>query len=198
MINVYSFEGTNEEECRMKCLEELDVYDNEIITKEYEEENNYKIEVIKIEEVKEFIREFTTNILEKMNLKSQINVDEDEKIFTVKLKSNDNSILIGKDGKNLSALQILIRQAVRNNTKFNLKINLDISNYKRRKEQFFESDIKNIINEVLTTKTNTTLDPMNSYQRRLVHNVANNYYNIETESFGEEPNRCVTIKYVEN
>lgn len=198
MINVYNFEAQTEEECRMKCLDELDVYDNEIITKEYEEENNYKLEVLKIEEVKAFIKDFIANILDKMNLKSQILVEEEDKIFTVKIKSNDNSILIGKDGKNLSALQVLVRQALRNNTKFNLKINLDISNYKRRKEQFFESDIKNIINEVLSTKTDTTLEAMNSYQRRLVHNVANNYYNIETESTGEEPNRCVTIKYIEN
>ena len=198
MINVYSFEEQSAEDCRMKCLEELDVYDNEIITKEYEEEGSYKIDVIKIEEVKEFIKEFIDTVLKKMNLKPQIIVEEEEKIFTVRIRCNDNAILIGKDGKNLAALQILVRQAVRNNTKFNLKINLDISNYKRRKEQFFENDIKKIINEVLISKTDTTLDPMNSYQRRLVHNVANNYYNIETESNGEEPNRCVTIKYVEN
>ena len=92
----------------------------------------------------------------------------------------------------------MARQVVRNMTNFNIKINLDISNYREKKEKFFESDIKKIINEVLSSKTDTKLDPMNSYQRRLVHNVANNYYNIETESVGEEPNRCVTIKYVEN
>ena len=47
MINVYNFEGTNEEECRLKCYEELDVYENEIITKDYEEKNLYKMEVVK-------------------------------------------------------------------------------------------------------------------------------------------------------
>ena len=133
-----------------------------------------------------------------MNIKSTVTVYEDEKIFTVKIKSNDNRVLIGKDGKNLSAIQFMARQVVRNMTNFNIKINLDISNYREKKEKFFESDIKKIINEVLSSKTDTKLDPMNSYQRRLVHNVANNYYNIETESVGEEPNRCVTIKYVEN
>ena len=81
---------------------------------------------------------------------------------------------------------------------FNIKVNIDISNYKQRKEHLFENDIKSIINEVLTSKTDTTLEPMNSYKRRIVHNVANNYYNIETKSDGEEPNRCVTIKYIEN
>lgn len=198
MINVYNYEDKTAEDCRMKCLEELDVYDDEIITREYEENEIFKIEVIKIEDIKKFIKEYLTSLLDKMNIKSTINVYEDEKIFTVKIKSNNNRVLIGKDGKNMSALQIMVRQVVRNMTKFNVKINLDISNYREKKERYFESDIKKIINEVLASKTNTKLDPMNSYQRRLVHNVANNYYNIETESVGEEPNRCVTIKYVEN
>lgn len=198
MINVYNFEDKNADDCRMKCLEELDVYDDEIITKDFEEDGIFKMEVVKIEDIKSYIKEYLTSLLSLMNIKSTISVFEDEKIFTVKIKSNSNPILIGKDGKNMSAIQLMVRQVVRNMTQFNVKINIDISNYKEKKERFFETDIKKIINEVLSSKTDTKLDPMNSYQRRLVHNVANNYYNIETESVGEEPNRCVTIKYVEN
>ena len=198
MINVYNFEDKTEENCRMKCLEELDVYDDEIITRDYVEDNTYHMEVIKVDEIKSYVKEFLTTLLAKMNIKSTVIVDADNKIFTVNIKSNDNRILIGKDGKNLSAIQFIVRQVIRNITNFNIKINLDISNYKEKKERFFESDIKKIINEVLSSKTDTKLDPMNSYQRRLVHNVSNKYYNIETESIGEEPNRCVIIKYVEN
>ncbi len=198
MINIYNFEDKTGEKCRMKCLEELDVYDDEIITRDYEEDDNYHMEVIKVDDIKSYVKEFLTTLLDRMGIKSNVIVDADDKIFTVKIKSNDNRVLIGKDGKNLSAIQFIVRQVVRNMTKFNIKINLDISNYREKKERFFESDIKKIINEVLSSKTDTKLDPMNSYQRRLVHNVANNYYNIETESIGEEPNRCVTIKYVEN
>ena len=198
MISVYNFEDKTEEKCRMKCLEELDVYDDEIITKDYEENDSYHMEVVKIKDIKEYLKEFLNTLFEKMNIKSTVIVDVDEKIFTVNIKSNDNRILIGKDGKNLSAIQFIVRQVIRNITNFNIKINLDISNYKEKKERFFESDIKKIISEVLSSKTDTKLDPMNSYQRRLVHNVSNKYYNIETESIGEEPNRCVIIKYVEN
>jgi len=198
MINVYNYEDKTADDCRMKCLEELDVYDDEIITRDFEEDGVFKIEVIKIDELKKLIKDYLTDLLNKMNIKSTVTVFEDEKVFTVKIKSNNNSILIGKDGKNMSAIQLIVRQVVRKMTNFNIKINIDISNYKEKKEKFFESDIKKIINEVLASKTDTKLDPMNSYQRRLVHNVANNYYNIETESVGEEPNRCVTIKYVEN
>ena len=197
MINIYNFEGNSQEDCRIKCLDNLDVYDNEIIVKEYEENDIYKIEVLKISEIKEYLLDYLNNLFKKMNIETNISIVEEEKIFTVKIQSNDNAIIIGKEGKNLSAIQVLLRQVVRNLTNFNLKINLDVSNYKLRKQQLFEQDVKKIINEVLSTKLSTKLDPMNSYQRRIVHNVANNYYNIETESIGEEPNRYVTIKYID-
>ena len=155
------------------------------------------MEVLKISEIKEYLLDYLNNLFKKMNIETNISIVEEEKIFTVKIQSNDNAIIIGKEGKNLSAIQVLLRQVVRNLTNFNLKINLDVSNYKLRKQQLFEQDVKKIINEVLSTKLSTKLDPMNSYQRRIVHNVANNYYNIETESIGEEPNRYVTIKYID-
>ena len=197
MINIYNFEGNSQEDCRIKCLDNLDVYDNEIIVKEYEENDIYKMEVLKISEIKEYLLDYLNNLFKKMNIETNISIVEEEKIFTVKIQSNDNAIIIGKEGKNLSAIQVLLRQVVRNLTNFNLKINLDVYNYKLRKQQLFEQDVKKIINEVLSTKLSTKLDPMNSYQRRIVHNVANNYYNIETESIGEEPNRYVTIKYID-
>ncbi len=197
MIKVYSYEGTNEEECRMKCYDELDVYDNEIITKEYEEDNLYKIDVVKKSEVESFIEEFLTDITNKMNIQTRISIMEDDDIYNVKLNSKKNAILIGKDGRTLTALQVLLRQVIRNMCKMNIKVNLDVSNYKSRQDKNFEYEIKQIINEVMKTKVDTTLDPMNSYKRRIVHTIASNYYNIETESIGEEPNRQTIIKYVE-
>lgn len=197
MIKVYSYEGTNEEECRMKCYDELDVYDNEIITKEYEEDNLYKIDVVKKSEVESFIEDFLTDITNKMNIQTRISIMEDDDIYNVKLNSKKNAILIGKEGRTLTALQVLLRQVIRNMCKMNIKVNLDVSNYKSRQDKNFEYEIKQIINEVMKTKVDTTLDPMNSYKRRIVHTIASNYYNIETESIGEEPNRQTIIKYVE-
>lgn len=198
MINVYNFSNEDQEQCRINYLEELDVYDDEVITKEYEEDNLYKFDVIKIEDVKKYIKDYLINLFSHMNINTKLDILVEDKVFNVKIKTNDNSIIIGKDGKNLSAIQLLIRQVVRNMTGFIIKINLDVANYKLKKEHLFENDIKKIINEVLTTKISTKLDPMNSYQRRMVHNVASNYYNIETESIGVEPDRYVTIKYIEN
>ena len=91
----------------------------------------------------------------------------------------------------------MLRKAISCLTGFNINVNLDVSNYKQKIEKRFENEIKKVINEVLKTKIETKLDPMNSYKRRIVHSIASNYYNIETMSVGEEPNRYTIIKYIE-
>ena len=197
MIEVFKFESDTEENCRLKCLEELDVYNNEILTKEYEEDSKYVMEVVKKDNVKEYIKNYLDKITTEMGLETKFEINEDENIFSVKMFSNNNPILIGKEGRTLTSLQTLIRQSISNKIKFNIKINLDASNYKIKKERFFEKDIKNIINDVMKSKDEIKLDPMNSYKRRIVHSIASEYYNIETESFGEEPERYVVIRYVE-
>jgi len=197
MIEVFKFESDTEENCRLKCLDELDVYNNEILTKEYEEENKYVMEVVKKEDVKNYIKSYLEKVTNEMGLETRFEINEDEEVFSVKMFSNNNPILIGKDGRTLTSLQSLIRQSISNQIKFNVKVNLDASNYKVKKEKFFERDIKNIINDVMKSKDEIKLDPMNSYKRRIVHSIASEYYNIETESFGEEPERYVVIRYVE-
>ena len=197
MIEVFKFESDTEENCRLKCLDELDVYNNEILTKEYEEEDKYIMEVVKKEDVKNYIKSYLEKVTTEMGLETRFEINEDEDVFSVKMFSNNNPILIGKDGRTLTSLQALIRQSLSNKIKFNVKINLDASNYKVKKEKFFEKDIKNIINDVMKSKDEIKLDPMNSYKRRIVHSIASEYYNIETESFGEEPERYVVIRYVE-
>ena len=196
MIKVYNYVGQTEDECKLKCIEELDVYACDIITKSVEENNEVKVDIIKKEDVINFIKEYINNVAKSMNLDINLEVRESEEIFNVVMISNNNSILIGKDGRTLNSLQTLIRQSIQNETGFNIKVNLDASNYRAKKVKYFEYDIKNIVREVQKTKMNIKLDPMNSYQRRIVHSLVSNYDNIETESVGEEPNRCVVIKYI--
>ena len=110
--------------------------------------------------------------------------------------SNNNPVLIGKEGKNLNSLQYLLRQSLNNQVGFDVKVNLDASNYRAKKIKGFEYQIKNIVREVQKTKIDTKLDPMNSYERRIVHALLSGFSNVTTESVGEEPNRCVVIKYI--
>ena len=196
MINVYKYEAANEDDCYEKCIEELDVYRSEIIIESEELEDSYKMTVVKKEDIINFIKEYVKTIGSKMNLDIKIEVRESDDIFSVTMVSNNNPILIGKDGRTINSLQLLMRQSLQNQTGMAIKVNLDASNYKAKKVKKFEFEIKNIVTEVQKTKTDAKLDPMNSYQRRIVHALISNFSNVETESVGEEPNRCVVIKYV--
>lgn len=196
MIKVYKYEGKDEEECLTSCIEELDVYTCDLLVTNHEEEDKYWIEVIKKEDIINFIKEYLKEVITGMNLDINLEVREDEGIFNVTMVSNNNPILIGKEGKNLNSLQFLLRQALTNQTGLDIKVNLDASNYRAKKVKNFEYQIKNIVREVQKTKTDTKLDPMNSYQRRIVHALLSNFSNVTTESVGEEPNRCVVIKYI--
>lgn len=196
MIRVYKYEGIDEEDCLTKCIEELDTYACDLFINNVESEDKYSIEVIKKEDIIEYIKSYLKNICSKMNLDLNLEVREEENIFNVTMVSNNNPILIGKDGKNLNSIQQLLRQSLKNLTNIDIKVNLDASNYKAKKVRSFEYQIKNIVREVQKTKIDTKLDPMNSYQRRIVHALLSDFSNVTTESVGEEPNRCVVIKYI--
>jgi len=120
-----------------------------------------------------------------------------DEIYNVTLISNNNSILIGKEGKTLNALQTLVRQIVRNKTNTSIKINLDVSNYKMKKMKNIERIVRQVAKEVKTSKVTVSLDPMNSYERRYVHTIISEYPELETESVGEGKERHITIKYKE-
>lgn len=196
MIRVYNYEGKSEEECLTACIEQLDVYNCDLLVRNHDDENKYWIEVVKKEDVIAFIKDYLTKVITKMNLELNLEVKEEDNIFYVTMVSSNNPILIGKDGKNLNALQFLLRQTLNKQTGMDIRINLDASNYRAKKIKNFEYQVKNIVREVQKTKVDTKLDPMNSYQRRIVHSLLSDFSNVTTESVGEEPNRCVIIKYI--
>ena len=125
-----------------------------------------------------------------------INVDTYYKnnTFYINLKTDNDSIVIGKNSKNLKALTSILIKYLKINELDEFKFVLDVSNYKKHKEKKLMFLAKNIAKEVLKTGFEVNLDPMNSYERRIVHNALSNFKNIVTESSGEEPNRYVVIK----
>ena len=134
-----------------------------------------------------------------MNIHIETEILESNDSFNVTLISNNNSILIGKNGKTLTSLQILVRQSIRSKINLNVKLNLDISNYKIKKLKNIERLVRGIAKEVEETKIDVSLDSMNSYERRFVHNLVNTEYEkLTTESTGEGKDRHITIKYKEN
>lgn len=143
----------------------------------------------------DYVQNFINMITGCLNLETQMKVTFDEEVLNIHIDSNNNAILIGKDARMLNSIQLLLKQSIRSKTDMNVKIYLDISNYKEKHVEKIKSLATKIAKEVIDTKISVKLDSMNSYERRIVHNVINEYENLRTKSEGEEPNRCVVVEY---
>ena len=198
------YEGRTYEEALQKCLSALELDETELYidVKELEpsEDNKNKIEITVLpkSEVIEYIKEIIQNIGNALVSKITTKVSDIDDVLNVSIYSEVNPILIGKDGKNLSAIQTIIKQAIFRKFNRSVKISVDIANYKNKKIKNLKYEVSKIANEVLNSKIDAHLDPMNSYERRIVHTLISEYKNLETISEGEEPNRYVVIKYKEN
>ena len=129
-----------------------------------------------------------------MGFSTKIEAKKRDGILSITLYSDNNSLLIGKDGKNMSALGVIVRQVIYNELGFFYKFNLDVGEYKLKQQKNIERIAYKVARDVAKSKVEAKLEPMNSYERRIVHNILNDDKYVYTESIGEEPNRCVVIK----
>lgn len=120
-----------------------------------------------------------------------------EDIIRISIDSDHNSILIGKNGRTLQALNELTKLAVSSKFKKRFRILLDINDYKDSKYEKLISIARRTAREVQKTKVSVTLEAMPADERRVIHNALNGMPNIKTESIGEGHHRQVTIKYVD-
>ena len=195
----HRFVGKTYEEAVNKAKIELQELEESLIINVIDEKKSLlskkcEIEVIEKREIKNFIKEKLVNILREMGYQAEVEIQVKQDIPTYRIYSNNDSLLIGKGGKNLEALQIVLRQIVNTETGINYKFFLDVSDYKEKNEHHLEILARRLAREVATTKIEVKMDSMNSYERRIVHNVLTNNKKVYTESVGEEPNRCVVIK----
>ncbi len=195
----YNYEGKTKEEAIEKALKELNLLEENAIIKILEEKNgllkkSVKIEVIDVNDLINYIKEVLNEITSLMNIEINLEVRRRDKNIEIKIFSNNNSILIGKNGRTLESLQNIIRQVVHNQIEEDYKIMLDVENYKDKRITNLERLAKRTAREVAKTKIETKLERMNSYERRIIHSTLTNNKYVYTESTGEEPNRCVVIK----
>ena len=153
-----------------------------------------EVTVYKKADINDAIKEFLKEIIENMGLEVSFETTTKDERTTIKMYSNNNPIIIGKNGHTLKALEILAKQKIQNDTGIFYKINLDVSNYKEKIQKSIERLAKTTAREVAKTKIPVALDNMTSYERRIVHNVLTDFKGVKTESEGEEPNRHVVIK----
>ncbi len=197
------FEGKTTEEAKEKALEALNVSEKEMFCKEEEikgklfKATTYKCSAIKISDIADFLKEKLSELLENMGIESQFETSVRDEQINIKMYSDKNNILIGKNGQTLMAIQTVLRQMVHNEIGMYPYILLDVENYKEKKIGNLERTAKRIAKEVQKTKIDVSLDNMNSYERRIIHNALTKFKNISTTSEGEEPNRHIVIRYVE-
>lgn len=204
MLKINKYEGKTEEDALNKAMVELNCESNNLFyTTETVEGKLFKsgktiVTVVQKSDIKEYINEYFKELGKSMNIDIETEVLYKNDSFNITLLTSNNSLLIGKEGKNLQAIQTLLRQSLKVKTDMSIKLNIDISNYKEKKLKQLEREVKKIAKEVQKTKVDVSLDPMNSYERRYIHNVINEWNNISTESEGEGKDRHIVIRYVED
>ena len=153
-----------------------------------------EIEVIEKREVTQEIKRYLTQLLKNLGFIANIEIKANNGVPTYTIYSDNDSLLIGKNGKNLQALSIIVNQYIKKEVGQNYKFLIDVNSYKEKHERALVRLAKKVAREVATTKIEAKMDSMNSYERRIVHNALTNNKKVYTESEGEEPNRYVVIK----
>ena len=199
MVNKHEYTGKTYEEAVNKAKIDLQELEENLIINTKEEKKTLlskkvEIEVIEKREVKDYLKKIIKTLLKDMGFDVEIEITVNNNTPTYRLYSTNDALLIGKDGKNLKALTTVVNAILTKEINSNYKFLIDVSDYKEKNDRRVERLAKKLAREVRETKVEVKMDSMNSYQRRLVHNILNNNKYVYTESIGEEPNRCVVIK----
>ncbi|HOL91780.1 MAG TPA: RNA-binding cell elongation regulator Jag/EloR [Clostridiales bacterium] len=136
---------------------------------------------------------FLESVFEKMNVDVDIEKYEDEDSVLFKISGKDSGIIIGRRGETLDALQYLTSLVVNKSSKKYMRVTIDIENYREKREETLARLARRLADKVVKYRRNISLEPMNPYERRIIHSTLQNNEYVETYSVGEDPNRKVVI-----
>ncbi len=141
------------------------------------------------------VRNLLDSVFAAMNMEVEvlIKIDEEEHSIDVELKGDDMGILIGKRGQTLDSLQYLTNLAVNKHSENYYKVKIDTEDYRKRRKETLENLAKNIAYKVKRTKRPVSLEPMNPFERRIIHSALQNDRYVTTHSEGDEPYRHVVV-----
>lgn len=198
-MNTYTFEDKTIEEAKNKALKELNINEENIIIINQTEKNGLlkksaSIELVTVDEIINYLKDSLNEILILMGIEANYEVRRRENRIEIKIFSDNNAILIGKNGRTMQSLQTILRFILKNHVASDLSVMLDVENYQEKRNRNIEYLAKKVARDVAKTKVETKLDNMNSYERRIVHNILSDNKYVYTVSEGEEPNRHVVIK----
>ena len=145
--------------------------------------------------VEDNVKDFLKSVFRAMDLEVEIlvKVNEEDKLIEVELKGEDMGILIGKRGQTLDSLQYLTNLAVNKHAESYYKVKVDTEDYRKRRKDTLENLAKNIAYKVKRTKRSVELEPMNPFERRVIHSALQNDRYVTTHSEGDEPYRHVVV-----
>ena len=159
-----------------------------------------KVEEVKVEEtaevsVEDKAKTFLNDVFAAMNLTVVVNIkyDEADKNMDIDLSGDEMGVLIGKRGQTLDSLQYLVSLVVNKDSEDYIRVKVDTENYRQRRKETLENLAKNIAYKVKRTKRSFSLEPMNPYERRIIHSALQNDKYVTTHSEGEEPFRRVVV-----
>lgn len=145
--------------------------------------------------VEDEVKNFLGQVFSAMDMEVEIivKVNEDDKYIDVELKGSDMGVLIGKRGQTLDSLQYLTNLAINKHSENYYKVKIDTEDYRNRRKETLENLAKNIAYKVKRTKRAYPLEPMNPFERRIIHSALQNDKYVTTHSEGEEPYRHVVV-----
>jgi spoIIIJ-associated protein len=152
-----------------------------------------KVKVTKKINLPDVATEFLENIFRVMNLKVDIMVQLKEQNLEIELSGPSMGVLIGKRGQTLDSLQYLVSLVVNKESDKYVRVKLDTENYRERRKETLENLAKNLSYKVRKTNRKFSLEPMNPYERRIIHSTLQHDKYVDTHSEGEEPFRKVVI-----
>lgn len=144
---------------------------------------------------KEEAYKFLKELLGKMNIEAEIDIEENKKGLKINIFGNNMGILIGRRGETLMSLQYLTSLVINRKADEYISVTIDTENYKKKREETLIKLAKKTANKAVKYKKNMTLDPMNPYERRIIHASLQDDNRVRTYSTGEEPTRRVVIAY---
>ena len=145
--------------------------------------------------LEEGVKNFLSQVFQAMQLEVEIitKVDEENKMIDVEFKGPEMGMLIGKRGQTLDSLQYLTNLAINKQSDSYVKVKLDTEDYRKRRKETLENLARNIAYKVKRTKRPVSLEPMNPFERRVIHSALQNDKYVSTHSEGEEPYRHVVV-----
>ena len=145
--------------------------------------------------IKDKAKEFLDSVCEAMGLVVTINLkyDEIDNYMDIELSGDEMGVLIGKRGQTLDSLQYLVSLVINKESENYVRVKVDTENYRQRRKETLENLAKNIAYKVKRTKRSVSLEPMNPYERRIIHSALQNDKYVATHSEGEEPFRRVVV-----